>query len=545
MTINQTEKLAPTPADQPDIRVQIEEQLTLADQAPNVALRMLAVAKGMALAFKWNQDKGGTPHTWDMERDLAYKQQVLLRLLEACARNLQDFAQASDVPLEAGSGPQGQPRREVWLSALTEQAITNRKGKGKRLRGGGTVAGNHRAVEFVNLLYRAGGLTRDQLRFLSGFQRPQSVAAQHETSETINLLLAARLATPHECDTWKNSQAELYTLSQAGQTFYDLLHRRDFTAPGQSRPYNLDLSLQQLYGTNQVMASLSGACKVATSTGQLRALAVEITRRPAWYYQNQEQEIGLRLDWEDYDYRLDFGDIRGNNRSIAPSGVARLVLDEAQLGPSLLQQANLTERPDTRFAHSRYEGNAVWPLLLEYDWAADNPDYLAPKVAAYTEFYNIQRLWPEKWLGRFPVILVVTAGGPRHLLSLMLSVRDQLRRVNRPRQPQEWWFTTVSWFTAAYQDYLGTFNNRRKPRPPVPPEAGESHRLAHKARIWLPLSALGSEPPENLHIALSGLNFLILNEDPADKQLVATNLAEVGPGDWVSKMTALPIPHST
>src|SRR5437868_12628712 len=83
------------------------------------------------------------------------------------------------------------------------------------------------AIEFVNLLERAWGLTRDQLRFMADFARPQGAAAQHETSETINLLVKAGFVTAQESDSWKNSQVELYTLNELGRNFHRLLHQRE------------------------------------------------------------------------------------------------------------------------------------------------------------------------------------------------------------------------------------------------------------------------------------------------------------------------------
>jgi hypothetical protein len=520
-----------------EVYAQLEEQLNLAEQAPTVPFRMLAVAKAMALVFRWNQEQGGTPQTWDAEHDEEFRRKVLEQLLMATARNMTDFAAAVSVP----NGEAAKSDQEVWQVALKTQPVKGRKGR--PLRGGGTVAGNHMAVEFVNLLERAWGLTRDQLRFMADFARPQGAAAQHETSETINLLVKAGFVTAQDSDSWKNSQVELYTLNELGQNFHRLLHQRDASRPAAETGLlegKAGAGLQELYGLNQVLASLAGTCKVATSSGKLADLLNQARRRPAWYYRGEER-AGLRLDWEDWRYRLPS---RDSSRFIWPGAVARLVVDDRQLVPALLSRANLSpDQPETRFVFSRVEDNAIWPFIVEYDWAADNPNYLTGKITSYIELFNTQRLWPEKWLGRFPVILVVSAGKPRHLLSLMMSVREQLWRSGRVRAPQEWWFTSTNWFATAYADYLGTFNNRRKARPAPSENAPLSHYLAQKGRIWLPISAMREDSSEDLDIGINGLNFLLLNEDPADKELVASNLSEVGLGNWIERLVALPLPH--
>ncbi len=547
---NVTEVAPSLSGPKPQAYLQLEEQLTQAEKAPAVPLRMLAVAKAMAIAFKWNEENGGLPQSWNLETNREYKEWAVDRLLEATARAITEFTEASgteaygavvteDITENAEGIETAKTIRQVWEAALTPQAVIGRKGT--KLRGGGTVAGNHRAVEFVNLLRRAGGLTRDQLRFLAEFPRSQGVASQHETSETINLLVAAKFAKAHECDTWKNSQAEIYTLTTTGQNFYNLIHYRE--QGGFQRPelYELNTSLQQLYGANQILASISGACKVATNTGKLTQLMYQSFGRSSWF-QTADEQIALRMEWEDQNYRLFF---RDNDTLFHPDAAGRLILDERQLAQVLLNQANIsTHRNETKFALSRLEGNAVWPFLVEYVDSSETAEAFVQKIIAYSELFNNYRAWPEKWLGRFPAILIVTNGGPRHLLGLMLGVREQLKRLIKPKQPLEWWFTTSSWFTAAYGDYIGTFNNRKKPRPPIDPSDPIALCLPEKGRIWLPLLALSAEPKENIQASLNGLNFLITSDNYVEKKKAAESLVKEGLDSLIDKMVALPILHS-
>src|SRR5438128_1742708 len=84
----------------PQAYSQLEEQLDQAEKAATVPLRMLAIARALTIIFKWNQDNGGTPLTWDLEQNQPYKQWIVQRLLEAAAFSLNDFTQATGVKLD-------------------------------------------------------------------------------------------------------------------------------------------------------------------------------------------------------------------------------------------------------------------------------------------------------------------------------------------------------------------------------------------------------------------------------------------------------------
>lgn len=535
---------------------QLEELLQQSDTAQNAPYRMLAIAKAMAVIYKWNVEKGGHPQSWDKEENAEYRFNVMQRMLESASRNLAEFARTigaeTDVKtlsqpwLELGLfaelGEESETSEEAQLTpakvlemANASQSIKGRKGS--KLRAGGTVAGNHRAIEFLHLLYRAYGLTRDQLRFLADFSKPLGAAAMHETSETIRLLEAAQFVSTRECDTWKNSQAEIYALTAAGQHFYSLLHQREFGRFEPRSPYQLDLGLQQLYGLNQIIGSLAGSCRVATTSGKLEEL-LEHKVGKGWHNLS-DQPVQMRLDWRPHGYVIQYGE---DMRSIYPGQVGRIVVDEKQLVPPLLAEANLNS-DRLLFITNKADGTAVLPFIVEYD-ETGKPEVFenfSAKITAYVDLYNQPRYWPDYWQGRFPVILIVTAGTPRHMLELMNLTREHMRRLFKPKYPAEWWFTTVEWFLAGYGDYIGTFNNRRKPRPTCPRPEYSVLYPATRGQIWLPISALGPNPEET-YKAVNGLHALITSETLEEREQTGKNLYQSGLFPWTSRLVSLPVP---
>lgn len=534
---------------------QLEELLQQADAAQNAPYRMLAIAKAMAVIYKWNVEQGGQPQTWDKENNDEYRFNVMQRLVESASRNLAEFAKTIEAETDIKTLSQPWPELGIFAEleadnaagkngkvsvkgvlevAQTSQNIKGRKGK---LRAGGTIAGNHRAIEFIHLLYRAYGLTRDQLRFLADFSKPLGAAAMHETSETIRLLEAAEFVFTRECDTWKNSQAEIYALTAAGQHYYSLLHQREFGRFEPRSPYQLDLGLQQLYGLNQIIGSLAGSCRVATASGKLKELLDQKVGK-SWHHLD-DQPVQMRLDWKPHGYVIQYGE---DMRSVYPGQVGRIVVDEKQLVPPLLAQANLT--PDRLlFITNKADGTAVLPFIVEYDemGKAESFENFAAKLTAYVDLYNQPRYWPDYWQGRFPVILIVTAGSPRHMLEMMNATREHMRRMFKPKYPAEWWFTNVEWFLAAYGDFIGTFNNRRKPRPTCPRPEYAVLYPATRGQIWLPISALGANPEES-YKAIYGLHALITSETLEEREQTGKNLYQSGLFPWTSRLVSLPVP---
>src|SRR5689334_12707644 len=148
MTVEDAEHNSPKIAairPKPQAYSQLEEQLDQAEKASTVPLRMLAIARALTIIFKWNQDNGGTPLTWDLEQNQPYKQWIIQRLLEAAAFSLNDFTKATGVKLDRERATvettlkkveQPYPTQsQVWEAALLPQSITGRKGT--QLRGGG------------------------------------------------------------------------------------------------------------------------------------------------------------------------------------------------------------------------------------------------------------------------------------------------------------------------------------------------------------------------------------------------------------------------
>lgn len=119
--------------------------------------------------------------------------------------------------------------------------------------------------------------------------------------------------------------------------------------------------------------------------------------------------------------------------------------------------AALTE--EAEFTGSASTGRQYWPFLLEYDRGTESSSFFAEKVEAYSSLYNtFQLAWPLQWGGKFPVILVVTEGGPRYLASLMTAVRRALvelrERKTAAKRLGSWWFTCTNWFAQVYGQYL-------------------------------------------------------------------------------------------
>jgi hypothetical protein len=533
---------------------QLEELVKQAETAQNAPYKMLAIAKAMALIYKWNGDQGGTPQTWDKEPDGELRRSIMNRLIDAAARSMAEFSVTvdaepevktlsqpwQDIPLPGDDGslkPESLSPGTVLAAAGASQKVKGRKGS--LLRAGGTVAGNHRAMEFINLLYRSYGLTRDQLRFLADFSKPLGAAAQHETSETIRLLEAAKMVSTRECDTWKNSQAEIYALTALGQHFYSLIHQREHGMFEPRSPYQLDVGLQQLYGLNQILASLAGSCRVASGAARIEELIAKQKIKSDWYNPQGNNQL-IRLDWKPHGFGIAYGE---HMRSVYPGQLGRIVVEERQLVPALMTEGNLAgERP--MFSLARADGTAILPFVVEYDETGSQESFerFASKITAYVDLYNQPRYWQDYWHGRFPLILIVTSGTPRHMLEMMNATREHLRRLFKPKYPSDWWFTTTDWFLSAYHDYIGTFNNRRKPRPTCPRPEYAPLYPAQRGHIWLPISALGASPRDDTYTAVDALNVLITSDKLEEKEQAGQGLYRAGHSAWLNRLVGLPVP---
>ena len=572
VTAVEEEKYTPPPH-----YAQLEDYLYYAEEATTLASRIVGFAKSVGEIFNWNANQGGLPEGWEKEENLKYKIWLVGRLTAAMYQILPNLETVCGVPHTApqkASQPQAEDatkpataddtnsqkllsKREISELALTPFTLkrkldTTEQGSTDSAKAEAeqtfTVAGTPKAIEFVHLLKKNTGLTLDQLRFIANWEGdpPFSRYNARETEKAVRLLTSAKFISETKVLGWRGRVTKLYRLTPNGETYYTLLVRD----PGTKRP-EPQSSLPHLYGTNQVLASIAGACAVATSEGRLTNLHKELNQGKLPPQYGPAEQIAMRLEWESANFILPYN----QTQFVYPDAVGRLVLDERSLNKPLIQQAGLAwENSDIRYVISKFEGVGVWPFMLEYDTTEEELGVIAGKASAYTELYNAPiTYWPEQWLGRFPVILVVTSGRPERVLNMANAVRIRLKKVApNLKKPEEWLFTSVEWFKQAYGPYLNTINFSKVGQASQAQARQLAARL--KGHIWLPLTAIPMTDKESNQAPLRSLSrgrgkggkakpglaeLLALNA----KAGVNTPSVTASQINWLDKLVALPIPH--
>jgi hypothetical protein len=412
--------------------------------------------------------------------------------------------------------------------------VTGVKGyNGKPLRGSGTVAGNHRALAFIRLLHKAGGLTLDQLRFLTQFSRPLGPTAAHETQDTIKLLRAIGFVEAIEQKGWNNSPTNIYILTPEGEVYQSLLPPSSEMYQAQDhRELFQRADLGYLYNKYQVLASIAGACGSSNVY-----LQIYLQNEVESDYDPTERRL-LQLEWDStttltLNYAEELrsqGTLLQVNSSVEmtqakeevrlqPTALGTVVLEDPALSDLLMNQS-MEEVPVEQ--HSRLKpwcsyidgGNesttAHWNFVLELDDGIQSMEALATKVEYYSHLRHPlnQKYWPREWRGVFPSLLFVTTGDCIRLLKLMLVLADRLKKAEAALNPSlgvvlpdlldGCWCTCTDWFKAAYIDYLGTFNKK---------EGG----FYLGTRIWLPLRTVQTglvefDSPAKMMSAIRELN---------------------------------------
>ena len=534
-----------------------------------IAYLLLAMHK----ILDWNEQMGGTPDTWDKEPDREYvsaRGHQILRLLQTMrvefAQNILGLSEITDPTLPnilqttevsqmvlAPTSPinpdtaQTEPAADPAKAKKTEEPklrpvpvvnrkeaekialspVTGIKGRnGKPLRGGGTVAGNQRAIQFVNILHRSGGLTADQLRFLTDFTRPLGPAAGHEVQETLKLLKSTRVpfVDSKEQKGWKGSPTSINYLTQAGEMYYNLLPYESYK--GRSGEANILVNLNHHYGIHQVLACIAGACSVSSLN-----LLTYLKSNP------QGDETGvekiLRLEWDSCvelkSVKIKSGPVRVEQSEsfCRPDALGTIVL-EGHFTEAFLVRAGLKlPKTKTMAPPSKYpfisdpngSSSLHWNYILEYDESTEDLNFFAGKASKYIKLCNtdIPGLWPEEWRGQFPAtILVVTSGGALRALNMLLAVAKKLEeaRITLPgdnknkKIPDNWWFTTTDWFKQAYSPFIGSYNKKPKDKPNY-----------SNGKIWLPLpevmQAMDNKTPAEKKAAILSLDNSLKKEGKA------------------------------
>jgi hypothetical protein len=546
-------------------------QTQFSDQINN----LFRIIVGMWL---WNDQMKGTNCTWDKEPDREYANVIVRRISKLFQTISVGFSQhmlglnwineptVPDIhqtpqitispanPETADTEPTANPsnaekteepktkpinRKEAEKIALT--TVTGVKGRsGKLLRGGGTVAGNQRAIEFVNLLHRSGGLTADQLRFLATFKLPLGPAAGHEVQETLKLLKSTRVpfVDSKEQKGWKGSPTSINYLTQAGEMYYSSLpaERRE-SRVGDA---NVLINLNHHYGTQQVLSCIAGACSLSS----LDLIASFKEQTPA--YEPSAEKL-LQLQWyscvelesvvkKNTPVRTEY-----TSSYIKPDAIGTIVLEAEVLSNSLLHQAglaNVQSSTPSKYAYVADPSGGTsyhWNFILEYDENTEDLNFFSQKADKYIKLLNTDSvsLWPAEWRKQFPAaILVVTSGGAVRALNMLLAVSKRLEDAKKqphsydktPKVPDNWLFTTTDWFKTAYAPFIGSFNKGAKlTRSPL------------MGKVWLPL-------PEVMEV--------LSNQTPAEKKMHMLKLDKNikagvrSKGLLADKLVALPLYHT-
>jgi hypothetical protein len=416
-------------------------------------------------------------------------------------------------PEPASSSMLSTPSHERTRSLTAAQALEVARTKvgtkdhrGKTTRGGGTVAGNHRAIEVIKLLHRSGGLTLDQLRFLMNFSNPKSKSTTHELQTTAKLLRSTKPPFIGEVNQlgWRKSPMRILYLTQAGEAFYTTLPDGDKQGLRKHASHGKG-NLAHHYGIYQTLTSIAGQL---TTTNQLLPKTVnniQLLHLPDDVAQTRQE---LSLDWR-VDVTLSYpANPFVNNSSqnlLRPDAFGSIQFDSelAAHFPNLFERAKLPtlesyEKLGVRGASSarhEYVWNdsktiANWNFLLEYDCNTEGLNQFGRKATAYAKLASEQykKSWPPQWQRSFPSILVVTTGGPVHMLNMMAEVTDKLAAFehkygnqNNVLVPYNWLFTMVDWIKVEYSQQLGSFNARRE-------KVNWEGKL--DGQVWLPLSVM-------------------------------------------------------